>query len=129
MYLEYFQLREKPFRIAPDPAYFFFSTNHRAALAELNRGIDERCGLLMLLGEVGTGKTTLCRLVQERRGCISVYLGNPFLGADELVEAIHGQLGLPKDCGGGNDRLEQLRQYLIHQHLSGIVGIEAAITG
>jgi type II secretory pathway predicted ATPase ExeA len=119
MYLEYFQLREKPFRIAPDPAYFFFSTIHREALAALTRGIDERCGLLMLLGAVGTGKTTLCRLVQERRGCISIYLGNPFLSQGELLEALQGHLGLTKGCSGVNDRLEQLRQYLIHQHTCG----------
>ena len=119
MYLEYFQLREKPFRIAPDPAYFFFSTIHRDALAALNRGIDERCGLLMLLGEVGTGKTTLCRLVQERRGCISIYIGNPFLSQGELLEALQGHLGLAQGRGGVSDRLEQLRQYLVHQHTSG----------
>ena len=119
MYLEYFQLKEKPFRIAPDPAYFFFSTIHREALAALNRGIDERCGLLMLLGEVGTGKTTLCRLVQERRGCISTHIGNPFLSQGELLEALEGQLGLAAGRGGVNDRLERLRHYLIHQHTSG----------
>jgi general secretion pathway protein A len=119
MYLEYFQLREKPFRIAPDPAYFFFSTIHREALAALNRGIDERCGLLMLLGEVGTGKTTLCRLVQERRGCISIYVGNPFLSQSELLDALQGHLGLATGRGDGNDRMEQLRQYLLHQHTSG----------
>ena len=119
MYLEYFQLREKPFRIAPDPAYFFFSTIHREALAALNRGIDERCGLLMLLGEVGTGKTTLCRLVQERWGCNSIYLGNPFLSQGELLEAVHGHLGLAKGRGEGHDRLEQLRQYLLQQNTSG----------
>ncbi|HVO83263.1 MAG TPA: AAA family ATPase [Syntrophobacteria bacterium] len=119
MYLEYFQLREKPFRIAPDPAYFFFSTTHREALAALNRGIDERCGLLMLLGEVGTGKTTLCRLVQERRGCISIYVGNPFLSPGELLEALQGHLGPAKGRGDGHDRLEQLRRYLLLQHTSG----------
>ena len=119
MYLEYFQLKEKPFRIAPDPAYFFFSTVHREALAALNRGIDERCGLLMLLGEVGTGKTTLCRLVQERGGCISSHIGNPFLSQGELLEVLEGHLGLAAGRGGVNDRLERLRQYLIHQHTSG----------
>ena len=119
MYLEYFQLREKPFRIAPDPAYFFFSTIHREALAALNRGIDERCGLLMLLGEVGTGKTTLCRLVQERRGCISIYVGNPFLSQGELLEALGGHLGLAGGRGDGHGRLEQLRQYLLRQHTNG----------
>jgi type II secretory pathway predicted ATPase ExeA len=119
MYLEYFHLREKPFRIAPDPAYFFFSSIHREALAALNRGIDERCGLLMLLGEVGTGKTTLCRLVQERRGCISIYIGNPFLSQGELVDALQGHLGLATGRGDGHDRLEQLRQCLLQQLMSG----------
>jgi type II secretory pathway predicted ATPase ExeA len=119
MYLEYFQLREKPFRIAPDPAYFFFSAIHREALSALSRGIDDRCGLLMLIGEVGTGKTTLCRLVQERRGCTSIYLTNPFLNVGELVEAVHRQLGIPIGSGAPADRLDQIREHLIHQHRSG----------
>ncbi len=119
MYLEYFQLREKPFRIAPDPAYFFFSAIHREALSALSRGIDDRCGLLMLIGEVGTGKTTLCRLVQERRGCTSIYLTNPFLSVGELAETLHRQLGLPAGSGAPGDRLERIRDHLIHQYLSG----------
>jgi type II secretory pathway predicted ATPase ExeA len=119
MYLEYFQLREKPFRIAPDPAYFFFSAIHREALSALSRGIDDRCGLLMLIGEVGTGKTTLCRLVQERRGCTSIFLTNPFLSVGELAETLHRQLGLPAGSGAPGDRLERIRDHLIHQYLSG----------
>jgi type II secretory pathway predicted ATPase ExeA len=119
MYLEYFQLREKPFRIAPDPAYFFFSAIHREALSALSRGIDDRCGLLTLVGEVGTGKTTLCRLVQERRGCISIYFTNPFLSVGELVEVLHRQLGMRAGSGGPGERLEEIRDHLIHQHRNG----------
>jgi len=119
MYLEYFQLRDKPFRIAPDPAYFFFSAIHREALSALSRGLDDRCGLLMLIGEVGTGKTTLCRLVQERRDCISVYLTNPFMSVGELVETLHRQLGIPAGSSAPGDRLERIRDYLVQQYLSG----------
>ena len=62
MYREYFGLKEKPFSIAPNPHYFYMSEGHREALAHLLYGIKGEGGFVLLTGEVGTGKTTVCRL-------------------------------------------------------------------
>lgn len=61
MYREYFGLKETPFSIAPDPHYFYISEGHREALAHLIYGINSDGGFILLTGEVGTGKTTVCR--------------------------------------------------------------------
>src|SRR6185369_6053127 len=68
MYLEYYGLKEPPFSITPDPRYVFLSERHRDALAHLLYGIGKggSGGFVQLTGEVGTGKTTLCRLLLEQ---------------------------------------------------------------
>ena len=66
MYIAYFGLKEAPFSIAPDPRYLFMSERHREALAHLLYGIGQGGGFVQLTGEVGTGKTTLCRCLLEQ---------------------------------------------------------------
>ena len=66
MYKEYFDLRELPFSIAPDPRYLYMSDKHREALAHLVYGIQSDGGFVLLTGEVGTGKTTICRCLLEQ---------------------------------------------------------------
>ena len=66
MYDSYFGLTELPFSIAPDPRYLYLSDGHREALAHLLYGIGEGGGFLVLTGEVGTGKTTVCRALLEQ---------------------------------------------------------------
>ena len=61
MYVDYFGLRENPFSIAPDPAYLYMSDSHREALAHLLYGLKSDGGFVLLTGEIGTGKTTICR--------------------------------------------------------------------
>jgi len=65
MYLDYFGLRQKPFLITPDPAFLYPSQIHQQALAHLHYGLEREGGFILLTGEVGTGKTTLCRLLIE----------------------------------------------------------------
>ena len=65
MYLEYFGLIEKPFQITPDPRFLYLSRRHRDGFAHLLYGADEAGGFVLLTGEVGTGKTTLCRSALE----------------------------------------------------------------
>ena len=60
-YTEYFGLKENPFSVAPDPHYFYISERHREALAHLMYGFHTDGGFVLLTGEVGTGKTTVCR--------------------------------------------------------------------
>jgi general secretion pathway protein A len=66
MYSEYFGLEEMPFSIAPDPRYLYLSNQHREALAHLVYGINSDGGFVLLTGEVGTGKTTVCRCLLEQ---------------------------------------------------------------
>ena len=66
MYEKYFYFKEKPFHITPDPKFLYLSRNHREAIDLMNFGIREKKGFIMLSGEVGTGKTTLCRALIDK---------------------------------------------------------------
>ncbi|MEP7096220.1 MAG: AAA family ATPase [Dokdonella sp.] len=114
MYLEYFGLREAPFSITPDPRYVFLSERHRDALAHLLYGIGKggSGGFVQLTGEVGTGKTTLCRLLLEQlpeHTRVALVL-NPKLSPVELVETICEELKL--DIAGKRGSLKGLTDTL-----------------
>ncbi|MGH7314283.1 MAG: ExeA family protein, partial [Candidatus Rokuibacteriota bacterium] len=66
MYIEHFGLAEPPFSLTPDPRYVYMSERHREALAHLIYGISQGDGFVQLTGEVGTGKTTMCRCLLEQ---------------------------------------------------------------
>ena len=68
MYTAFYGLREKPFALVPDPRYLFLAASHREGLAHLLYGIDQSEGFIAVTGEVGTGKTTICRTLLERLG-------------------------------------------------------------
>ena len=97
MYTRHYGLREKPFSLSPDPRYLFLSASHREALAHLLYGIESGEGFIAVTGEVGTGKTTLCRTLLERIGPDAevAYLFNPRLTGLELLQAVHRELALP----------------------------------
>src|SRR6201997_2120275 len=89
VYLEYYGLSEAPFDITPNPRFLFYSAKHREAFNHLLYGIRERKGFVQLTGEVGAGKTTLCRAMLEQldgRYATALIL-NPVMSADELVKA------------------------------------------
>lgn len=114
MYLEYYGLREAPFSITPDPRYVFLSERHRDALAHLLYGIGKggSGGFVQLTGEVGTGKTTLCRLLLEQlpdNTRVALVL-NPKLSPVELVETVCEELKL--DIGGKRGSLKALTDTL-----------------
>ena len=90
MYLDYFGLSEPPFSIAPDPRYLFMSERHREALAHLLYGVQGQGGFIVLTGEVGTGKTTICRcfLNQVPKNTDVAFIVNPKLSAHELLATI-----------------------------------------
>ena len=90
MYTRYFDLKEAPFTIAPNPAYLFMSDRHREALAHLTYGLGDTGGFVLLTGEVGTGKTTICRSVMEQlpENTQAVFLLNPTLSCLELLATI-----------------------------------------
>ena len=95
-YLAHFGLREAPFTITPDPRYLYMSERHREALAHLLFGVGELGGFVQLTGEVGTGKTTLCRaLLEQLPEQVDVALVlNPWLTSAELLGTVCDELGI-----------------------------------
>lgn len=115
MYLEYYGLTEPPFDITPNPRFLFFSAKHREAFNHLLYGIRERKGFVQLTGEVGAGKTTICRSMLNELGenFETALILNPVLDADQLMKAIAMEFGLNVS---GLDRLETvaaLNQFLL----------------
>jgi general secretion pathway protein A len=125
MYLRYFGLNEAPFSITPDPAFVFLSPRHRDALAHLMYGIGKggSGGFVQLTGEVGTGKTTLCRclLDQVPEGTHIALLLNPLVTPRELLAAISEELGLDVSDSIESTRLlvDGLNRYLLDAHERG----------
>ncbi len=116
MYDQFYGFHEPPFNITPDPRFLFFSDRHREAFDHILFGIRERKGFIQITGEVGAGKTTLCRAVLEQLGpnYVTALILNPCLTSAQLLRAIMRELGLePK-----NDRvacLETLNQFLLDE--------------
>ena len=115
--MEYYGLREPPFTITPNPRFLFFSAKHREAFNHLLYGIRERKGFVQLTGEVGAGKTTLCRalLDQLSPSFSTALIVNPILDADQLVKAIAMEFDLDVK---GLDRLEtvaEINHFLLRQ--------------
>jgi len=134
MYLDFFSLKRHPFRITPDPSLFFHGGTHGrgVVLDALVYGITTGEGILKVVGEVGSGKTMLCRMLEERLPPTVeiVYLANPNLSARDIVYAIAFELKLPVDAS--TDRLmvmQKLQEYLLGRHAAGanvVVFIEEA---
>ncbi len=97
MYVSFFGLQQAPFSIAPDPRYLFMSERHREALAHLLYGVGGGGGFVLLSGEIGAGKTTVCRcfLEQVPAGCQVAYIFNPKLTVTELLQSVCDEFGIP----------------------------------
>lgn len=130
MYLEFFGLKEAPFRITPNTEYWHAGGQRGEILAALQYAIGQGEGIIKVVGEVGSGKTMLCRkLVAQLPDTIdSVYLGNPTLDPDDMLAAILADLGeAPAD--GRQARLAQLNASLLARHQAGrrvVVFVEEA---
>lgn len=109
VYLEYYGLEEYPFDITPNPRFLFYSGKHREAYNHLLYGIRERKGFVQITGEVGAGKTTLCRALLEEisESFTTALILNPALDADLLIKAICMEYGLQIK---GMDRLEMMNE-------------------
>ncbi len=96
MYTAYFGLKENPFKLSPDPRYFYFSRQHRETLNHLIYGITEKKGFIVITGGIGTGKTTICRtlLANLDDTVESALIFNSAITDMELLEAIHQELHL-----------------------------------
>ena len=121
MYEQFYQLREKPFNMTPDPEFLFFTEKHKEAFAHLVYGIRERRGFIEITGEVGAGKTTICRaLLNEFDADTKIALIlNPFLSDLELLRAINEELYIDASGETKKQLLDPLNHYLIDQHAAG----------
>ncbi|MDZ4199422.1 MAG: AAA family ATPase [Kiritimatiellia bacterium] len=122
MYNHFFELREKPFNITPDPRFLYFSAQHREALDQLIYGIESRAGFIALVGEVGCGKTTLCRAMLARlpHYVESALVLNPCLTEIQLVQAILTDLGSPFHSRDRLKLIASLNEYLLDKMRKGI---------
>jgi len=122
MYTAHFGLNAAPFSITPDPHYLYLSVRHREALAHLLYGVNEGPGFVLLTGEVGTGKTTLCRsLIEQLPDTVDVaLLLNPRLTPVELLAALFDELRISYDSQYTlKDFLDTLNSYLLTAHAVG----------
>ena len=123
MYAAYFGLTERPFSLAPDPRYLYLSDAHREALAHLLYGLGEGGSFVQLTGEVGTGKTTVCRaLLEQLPSDVDVaMIFNPQLTSLELLAAVCDELRVPYPAGTTSLKvlIDALSQALLDAHARG----------
>jgi general secretion pathway protein A len=121
MYEAFYGFKEKPFTLTPDPRYFYPSRVHREALDHLLYGIREREGFIVITGDVGTGKTTLCRaiLLQVEEGTTTAVILNPILSEDELLRAILRDFGLSGTGRTKNELVAELNEFLLQTIVAG----------
>ena len=117
MYLKFFELKEKPFELTPDPKFLFLTPGHREALAQLTYGVQEQKGFILMSGEVGTGKTTLLRtLLHRMSGQLEyAFIVNSTLPFDEILEYALADYGIADPRGTRAQRLMALNAFLIEQ--------------
>ncbi|WP_301103199.1 AAA family ATPase [Propionivibrio sp.] len=121
MYLDHFGLREAPFRITPHTEFFFAGANRGATLEALIYAITNDEGIVKVSGEVGSGKTMLCRMLLEKLpdNVETVYLANPSLLRDEILHAIAEELHAPLPEGRSHQLLRALQDRLIEIYAAG----------
>jgi general secretion pathway protein A len=126
MYAEFFGLKQDPFSIAPDPRYLFMSERHRDALAHLLYGVGGGGGFVLVTGEIGTGKTTVCRCFLEQipANCNVAYIFNPKLTVAELLQSICDELHIKVQHAGAGpatvkECIDPLNAYLLAAHAAG----------
>jgi len=117
MYENFFGFKEKPFKLVPNPEYLFLSKSHEEALAHLNYALSQGDGFVEITGEVGTGKTTLCRAFLENLNddTTAAYIFNPTLGPKQLIKTICDELGIKRETDQTKDLIDNLNKFLMLQ--------------
>ncbi|NQT00306.1 MAG: AAA family ATPase [Candidatus Omnitrophica bacterium] len=121
MYERFFGLKEKPFNVTADPGFLFFSRHHKEAFSHLVYGIKERKGFLEITGEIGTGKTTLCKALLNSldANTKTALILNPDLSKAQLLRMMLQDLGVEDEKNSKTSLLTKLNQFLIQQLSSG----------
>jgi general secretion pathway protein A len=123
MYKEHFGLKDAPFSIAPDPRYLYMSEQHREALAHLVYGFNSDGGFVLLTGEIGTGKTTVCRCLLEQvpDNSIIAFIFNPKLTVDELLATVCDEFGIvyPENNKSIKVFVDLINTFLLNAHGAG----------
>jgi len=115
MYKEFYDLREKPFTLTPDPQFLYLSESHRTAIESILYGIKQKEGFIVVTGDIGTGKTTICRALLEKldKNVKTAVIFNSFLTEGKLLESILLDFGYPSKGRTKHDRINALNQFLL----------------
>jgi len=121
MYEAYYGLSERPFNLTPDPRYLYLSNKHKEAFAHLMYGIRNNSGFVMVSGEIGTGKTTICRslLKQLDPDTEVAFIFNPYLSPLELLQKVNHDFGIDSRAGSVRELIDELNEYLLTQTADG----------
>src|SRR5476649_514205 len=123
MYTHFFNLKQSPFSIAPDPRYLYMSERHREALAHLLYGVGSGGGFVLLTGEIGAGKTTVCRCFMEQipENCQLAYIFNPKLSVEELLHSIceEFRISLAPGVASVKGYVDAINTHLLASHAQG----------
>lgn len=122
MYLKFFRFDKEPFNITPDPDFLFLSTAHKEALASIVYGVEQRKGFILVVGEIGVGKTTIVRSYLNQidpAKLTAIYILNPMLSFDNLLRQICRELGLSQNTSNAFEMLNELQFYLVCQFREG----------
>ncbi len=122
MYLDFYGLKELPFALTPDPRFIYFTPSHAEAMANLHYGIESGKGLIVVTGEVGTGKTTILRWMMQRfeRTVLVAYIFNPHLNVPEFYSHAARLLDVPEKWENKSDLLLALDETLRSRHERGL---------
>ncbi len=125
MYYDYYGFREAPFNITPDPRFLFLSDAHQEALQHLHYGVQDRKGFIQLTGEVGCGKTTVCRKFFEQLDSryITALVFNPMLSESQLLRTILQDFGVETKTNTRSTNYERLNRFLLEQTAAGRLAV------
>ncbi|MDD5552771.1 MAG: AAA family ATPase [Candidatus Omnitrophica bacterium] len=121
MYCKFYGFKERPFNVTSDPAFFFLSRQHKEALSHLTYGTAQRKGILAVTGEIGTGKTTLCRFFLNRlpKNVKTAFILNPYFSEIQLLEAIVNDFGIKVKNKSRLGFIWELNHFLLRESEAG----------
>lgn len=126
MYQAFFGLREDPFRVNPDPKYLYLTPSTQEALTSLAYGLRCRYGIIVMTGEVGTGKTTLLHALLDglrRVRAATAFIFNPRLSVEGLIAALMTDFGIPNTSPLKHEALGQLNRWLLDRYHAGQMAV------